>query len=60
MAKHRYTNEEAAAASALLTQEELEEYKSLLLGGAQVTANKQRLDKLESIAYSRLKEKNNG
>lgn len=58
--KHRFTEEEAEAAAATLTAEESAEYESLLIGGSDFSVNTRRLNELESIGYSRLKEQAHG
>lgn len=58
--KHRFDEAEAEAAYALLTQEEKEEYQSIALTDGLATASNQRLNKLESIGYERLRNQSNG
>lgn len=58
--RHRFSEEEANAAFETLTQEEKEEYNAILLTGGMSTASNERLAKLETIGYTRLKEKNIG
>lgn len=58
--KHRFDKEEADAAFDTLTQEEKEEYWGIDMAGGISNAGNERLRELETISYTRLKEKNNG
>ena len=57
--KHRFSKEEADAAFDTLTPEEQEEFHGLNMASGMSPVSDARLRELETIAYTRLKEKNN-